>query len=61
MIWAVASGIVIGYGDGRFGTNDPVTKEQLATLIYRTQQVDGKNPPDTLMDKEWPNWDKITV
>ena len=58
--WAVSNGIVLGYGDGMFGINDPVTKEQLATLIYRTQQVGGKTPPDIVMDKEWPDWNKIS-
>ncbi len=33
--WASASGIVDGYGDGRFGPNDPVTREQLAAMLYR--------------------------
>ena len=43
--WAYSNGIVTGYGNGKFGTNDPVTKEQLAALIHRTQQSDGKAPP----------------
>jgi hypothetical protein len=57
--WGAANGIVKGYGDGRFGPNDPITKEQLAALIYRTQQSNGKAPPDILMDHDWPDWDKI--
>lgn len=28
--WANANGIVGGYGDGRFGPSDPITREQLA-------------------------------
>lgn len=35
--WASAQGIVTGYGDGRFGTNDPVTREQIATILWRDQ------------------------
>ena len=42
--WAAANGIVMGYDNGNFGPNDPVTKEQLATLIYRTQIADGIIP-----------------
>lgn len=33
--WAGTNGIVSGYGDGRFGPNDPVTREQLATILWR--------------------------
>ncbi|MGI6028754.1 MAG: flavodoxin [Candidatus Heteroscillospira sp.] len=33
--WAAANGIVSGYGDGRFGSNDPVTREQIATILWR--------------------------
>ena len=36
--WASAHGIVLGYGDGTFGTNDPITREQLATILYRYEQ-----------------------
>ncbi|MCF0123996.1 MAG: S-layer homology domain-containing protein, partial [Ruminiclostridium sp.] len=37
--WAASEGIVKGYGDGTFGPNDPVTREQLATILYRYEQV----------------------
>ena len=33
--WAVANGIVGGYGDGRFGPNDNITREQLAVMLWR--------------------------
>lgn len=33
--WASANGIASGYSDGRFGANDPVTREQLATILWR--------------------------
>lgn len=33
--WAVKSGIVTGYDNTRFGTNDSVTREQAATFMYR--------------------------
>lgn len=39
--WADQSGIVTGYGDGRFGTDDPVTRQQLATVLYRYAQQKG--------------------
>ena len=33
--WATAQGLVNGYGNGRFGTDDPITREQLATILWR--------------------------
>lgn len=35
MPWAQAQGIIGGYGDGRFGPNDSVTREQLAVMLWR--------------------------
>lgn len=33
--WAVANGIMGGYGNGYFGSNDPITREDLAVTLYR--------------------------
>lgn len=33
--WGKGTGIATGYGDGTFGGNDQVTREQLATFLYR--------------------------
>ncbi|MCI5993059.1 MAG: S-layer homology domain-containing protein, partial [Clostridiales bacterium] len=33
--WAAENGIVNGYSNGNFGPNDPITREQLATILYR--------------------------
>lgn len=45
--WAASEKLVLGYGDGRFGTNDPITQEQL-NLIFRqyTSQPVTKDIPD---------------
>ena len=37
--WAAARGLVTGYGNGRFGTDDPITREQLAAILWRSQAV----------------------
>ncbi len=37
--WAAAQGIAKGYGDGRFGPDDLVTREQAATMLYRLAQT----------------------
>ena len=39
--WATSEGVVTGYGNGLFGTNDPITREQLATMLWRYAQTDG--------------------
>ena len=39
--WAASEGIAVGYGDGRFGPNDPITREQLATMLYHYEQKQG--------------------
>ncbi|WP_367180360.1 flavodoxin [uncultured Oscillibacter sp.] len=33
--WAENAGLIAGYPDGRFGVNDPVTRQQVATILWR--------------------------
>ena len=53
VLWASQEGIVQGYGNDRFGTGDPVTQEQLITLLWRqagepssasSEETDGASP-----------------
>ncbi len=39
--WAASSGVITGYGDGSFGPDDPITREQMATIFYRYAQING--------------------
>ncbi|HPY98170.1 MAG TPA: carboxypeptidase regulatory-like domain-containing protein [Clostridia bacterium] len=39
--WAAENGIVNGYGDGNFGPNDPVTREQLAVIFMNYAKYKG--------------------
>ena len=32
--WAASEGIVSGYSDTKFGPNDPITREQMAAILY---------------------------
>ncbi|MCH5351941.1 MAG: S-layer homology domain-containing protein, partial [Acutalibacter sp.] len=41
VIWAEAKDVAEGYGNGRFGPNDPITREQLAAMLYRYEQSQG--------------------
>ena len=45
--WAAANGIVGGYGDGRFGPNDTITREQMAAILYRYAQFKGYDVSNT--------------
>ena len=33
--WAAANGVVTGYADGTFRPNDPITRQQLAAILWR--------------------------
>ena len=35
VLWASRQGLVTGYGDGTFGTDDPVSREQIAAILWR--------------------------
>ena len=54
--WAYENGIVSGYGNGSFGPNDPVTREQAMTIMYRyikkdtNEEITG-SPLDVYGDK----------
>lgn len=39
--WAAEKGIVTGYGNGSFGPDDNITREQLAVMLYRYAQYKG--------------------
>ena len=39
--WAASAGLVSGYGDGTFGPNDDITREQMAAILYRYAQYAG--------------------
>ena len=41
--WAESLGIVKGYDNNLFGTNDPVTREQLVVFLYRYTMFKGRD------------------
>ena len=41
--WAAAEGIMGGYDSNYFGTHDPVTREQLAAILWRFAKYAGKD------------------
>jgi len=41
--WAETNGIAGGYGQGKFGPEDPITREQLAKILYGYAKYKGYN------------------
>lgn len=52
ILWAADKGIASGYGNGNFGVNDKVTREQLITMLYNYETTYKKHscyaPADAL-------------
>jgi hypothetical protein len=41
VLWAAEMGVVSGYNNGDFGANDNMTREQMATILYRYSSNKG--------------------
>lgn len=39
--WAQGHAIIKGYGNGKYGPNDNITREQMASILYRYAQFKG--------------------
>ena len=46
--WAVEQKIVSGYGDGKFGPDDQITREQLAVMLYQYAGAPAVNGGESL-------------
>lgn len=42
MNWAIYQGLFVGYGNGKYGPNDPITREQLASVLRRYTRLIGE-------------------
>lgn len=59
--WAASEGIVSGYGDGSFGADDSITREQLAVMLYRYAQSAGYSTTQGGMSIwEYTDYDQIS-
>lgn len=55
--WATDNGIISGYGGGLFGTDDPITREQMAVILmnyskYKGYDVSGSVSLDNFTDNK---------
>lgn len=59
--WAEAKGVTSGYGGGKFGPNDPVTREQLAVMLLSYQtKIMKKATVDKVTVPEFTDLDNIS-
>jgi hypothetical protein len=49
---AYAAGIIYGYGDNKFGPDDPVTREQIVAMVIRTAKLTGPSGQLSFADNE---------
>ena len=60
--WAASLGIVSGYGDGRFGVNDPITREQMAVMLYRFAKAQGMDTTQGGMEvREFDDFEQVSA
>jgi hypothetical protein len=57
--WAAENGIVSGYGNGKFGPDDQITREQMAAILYRFADFLDVMPGD--MDTALTYLDSATI
>ena len=62
VMWASENGIVTGYtdGSGNFGSNDKITREQLATMLYRFAEKMGLDTSNTIDSGTFPDGNKVS-
>lgn len=60
IIWANANHIVDGLGDGRFGTEENITREQVVTILYRYCQMQNKEVSDGKALSGYTDYEKIS-
>lgn len=55
--WATKCDIIEGYGNGTFGVNDSITREQLVSILYRCLK---SYEPDKSQLLKYPDYDKVS-
>mgnify|MGYP004701628365 FL=1 len=53
ILWGQSTGIITGYGNGLFGTNDLVTREQMCVMLSRYLQWAGYELPAVTAAKQF--------
>ena len=58
--WATKNKVVSGYNSGKFGPDDNITREQLATILCNYAKYKGKNVNATANTSKFTDWSKVT-
>ena len=58
--WAETVGLTTGYGNDIFGTNDPITREQLVVFLHRYSIITGKELPSIPISDEFGDRDRVS-
>lgn len=58
--WAAKDKIVSGYNSGKFGPNDNITREQLATILCNYAKYKNQNVNLSTDTSKYKDWYKIT-
>ena len=58
--WATEKGIVLGYGDGRFGVNDKITVEQAAVILARYAEYADEYAESNISLKKYADANKVS-
>ena len=59
-IWAWAVDVITGYEDGRFGPSDQITREQMATMMYRYAEGMGIDVSARADLSAYPNGESVS-
>lgn len=60
IVWASENGIINGYGNGNFGPDDKITREQMAVIIYCFADFLGVIPESMDTVLRYPDADRIS-
>ena len=58
--WATKNNIVSGYNNGKFGPNDPITREQIAVMLNKYCRYKGKYKTQTASLSKFPDVNKVS-
>lgn len=58
--WASANGIVSGLGDSRYGPDDPITREQLAAMLYRFARSQNGSAGDGMSHLDYSETEEVS-
>lgn len=60
VLWANSVGIITGYENGKFGPADVITREQMATMMYRYAQYKGYDVSNQADISAFPDYQKVS-